>query len=168
MVDDGIDLRHPGLAGADVIERFYGNATKENSTTYDPDRLPFSHGTAVASTLLSNAQVPDNRHNFHGLTPAAQLHVFTIPTSDAGDPLYLRPLVQIMTDAHSAGLRILNVSLSHGRHITAEDTPATADHSPTLTAAFTQADVADKDHHRHRHRQRIPPATQGVRRGPPV
>ena len=28
MIDDGIDLRHPGLAGADVIERFYGGATK--------------------------------------------------------------------------------------------------------------------------------------------
>ena len=69
MIDDGIDLTHPGLADASVTEHFFGGTTKESSTTYtDEARSPnsFSHGTSVAGSILSNGQVTDHFLNFYG------------------------------------------------------------------------------------------------------
>ena len=113
MIDDGIDLTHPGLASADVIERFYGGATKESSTSYDPDILPFSHGTAVASTILANGRFTDNYYNFHGNAPAAQLHMFTVSKPN-GTFHYQFELPEIINTAHEENIRILNISIGSG------------------------------------------------------
>ena len=146
MIDDGIDLDHPGLTTADVVERFYGGTTKEASTTYHADvfNLSFSHGTGVAGTLLANGQIINNHHNFLGIAPAIQLHLFTVPKNDVGSVRYVRFLGQIFTDARAAGTRILNISLGHGRHVTENDTADTADFNPITATAFTQSGFDDK------------------------
>ena len=143
MIDDGIDLRHPGLAGADVIERFYGGATKETTTTYSPDSLPNSHGTGVASRILSNGQITDDYYNFYGLAPAAQLHVFTPPKIDG--KIGIGPHINgIMDTARAEGIRILNISLSKEDQITDYESINAVPVGITTINAFKQADHDDK------------------------
>ena len=55
IIDDGIDLTHPGLAGADVIERFYGGATKSD-VVRPGARLP--HHTPLGNEISSATARP--------------------------------------------------------------------------------------------------------------
>ena len=87
MIDDGIDLTHPGLADASVTEHYFGGATKESSTTYTDDLYTnsFSHGTGVAGSILANGQVTDHFLNFYGNANGAHLHTFTVHESTVGN-----------------------------------------------------------------------------------
>ena len=140
MIDDGIDLDHPGLAGADVVERFYGNATKESSTTYDPDvyQDSSSHGTSVAGTILTNGRITDNYFNFHGVAPASQLHMFTV----------LEPfgpyLAEIMDTARAEGIQILNISIGSSDRVDDHNSFATVPVGRTQVDAYAQAAHEDK------------------------
>ena len=142
MIDDGIDLTHPGLAGANVIERFYGDATKESSTSYDPDILPFSHGTAVVSTILANGQFTDNYYNFHGNAPAAQVNIFTVPIPN-GVPKFHNEISDIIKIAHTEDIRILNISISSLDRAD-EPKPLNTVIQSSKIEAYKQADYEDK------------------------
>ena len=143
MIDDGIDLRHPGLADTNVIERFYGGATKETSTTYNTDILPFSHGTAVAGIILANGLITDDYYNFHGFALATQLHFFTLPESSRG--INIAPhITELMETARAKGIRILNISLSKEDQITDYETLAAVPVGITTINAFKQDGYDDK------------------------
>ena len=143
MIDDGIDLTHPGLAGADVIERFYGDATKESTTSYDPDILLFSHGTTVAGTILSNGQFADNYYNFHGTTPATQLHIFTVPNQD-GKLHFGNDINDIINTAHEENIRILNMSVASDDRFDEHDSLDTVPVRRSDINAYMQTDYDDK------------------------
>ena len=143
MIDDGIDLTHPGLAGADVIEHFYGGTTKESTTTYDPDILPFSHGTAVASTILANGQFTDNYYNFHGNAPAAQLHMFTVNRPN-GTFHYQFELPEIINTAHDENIRILNISIGSGDRADDYNSPDDIPIPDIERNAYLQSDYENK------------------------
>ena len=143
MIDDGIDLTHPGLASADVIERFYGGATKESSTTYDPEIHQFSHGTAVAGTILTSGQFTDNYYNFHGNAPAAQLHLFTVSKPN-GTFHYQFELPEIIRTAHEKDIRILNISIGSGDHADAYNSLDDVPIPQIELDAYLQTDYDDK------------------------
>ena len=142
IVDDGIDLTHPGLASATVIEHFHGDATKESTTTYHADTLPFSHGTAVASTILSNGQMNDD-HNFHGVAPAAELHLYTLPKNNG--KLEIFPYIaDIMDTTRSAGIRILNLSFGPSDRADEHTSLDTVPIGRSTIEIYIQADNEDK------------------------
>ena len=113
MIDDGIDLTHPGLADASVTEHFFGGATKESSTTYTDEIFfqSFSHGTSVAGSILANGHVADHFLNFYGNANAAHLHVFTVPKIN-GNPKFYDHITEITDFARDKNIRILNVSIA--------------------------------------------------------
>ena len=142
MIDDGIDLRHSSLADADVIERFYGNTTKESTTTYNADTHIFSHGTAIAGTILSSDQFTDNYYNFHGITTAAQLHMHTVPTENMTGTIG-RYITDIMDNARSVGIRVLNIS--YGRPDRADEVdPSLYSLENEIISAYAQIAHEDK------------------------
>ena len=110
MIDTGIDLRHLGLAGVYVSERFYDGATKESSTAYSTDNQQNSHGTSVAGTLLANGQLTGEYYNFRGNAPAVQLHLYTVPIVNGRRDFDSRNYADIIDHARSEGIRILNES----------------------------------------------------------
>ena len=146
MIDDGIDLNHPGFAGATVTEYFFGDATKENTTTYgiSEDEQQSSHGTAVASRIISNAQLDDEYSNFYGIAPAAHLYVFTLKRTNSSSIDISRHIDEIMSISRSEEVDILNISYgsSHIRadEITLERLPFGQDRID----AFIQADHEHK------------------------
>lgn len=144
MIDDGIDLRHPGLAGSDVIERFYGDATKESTTTYDLDIHIFSHGAAVASNILANGQLTENHHNFLGIAAAAQLHVFTVPEDkDTGNIKAGPYTAEIMNTARSQNIRIINMSFGNPDRADEYDSNLVSLENEIISA-YAQTDHEDK------------------------
>ncbi len=145
MIDDGIDLRHPGLANADIVEYFYGNANKESTTTYSADiyDLSFSHGTSVAGTILANGQLTSEYYNFYGTAPATQLYLFTVTEPDGSIPHYLY-INDILDTARNKGIRILNMSLGSGDQVTDHESIDTIPVSRTQIDAFLQTDIDDK------------------------
>ncbi len=144
MIDDGIDLRHPGLADTDVTERFYGGATKESTTTYDPDIHIFSHGAAVASTILANSQLTDNQYNFPGIAVAVQLQVFTVPEDKDTGKIQAGPYTaEIMNTARSENIRIINMSFGNPDRADEYD-PNLISLENEIISAYTQTDHEDK------------------------
>ena len=122
MIDDGIDLRHPGFAGATVTEYFFGDATKENTTTYGigEGEQQSSHGTAVASRIISNAQLDDEYFNFFGIAPAAHLNAFTLKRTTSSSIDISRHIDEIMSISRSEEVDILNISYGSS-HIRADE-----------------------------------------------
>ncbi len=144
MIDDGIDLRHPGLAGADVIERFYGDATKESSTTFNSDTFTNSHGTAIAGAILANGQFTDNYYNFHGIATAAQLHFFTVPIDKETGNFQAGPhIVEIMNTARTENIRIINMSFGRSDRADEYD-PNLVSLENEIISAYAQIDHEDK------------------------
>ena len=125
MIDDGIDLRHPGLAGTTVTEYFFGDATKENTTTYGTgeDEQQNSHGTAVASRIISNAPLTDEYFNFTGIAPAAHLYAFTLKRTNSDSIDISRHIDEIMSISRSEGVDILNISYISSHILADEITP---------------------------------------------
>ena len=114
MIDDGIDLTHPGLADASVTEHFFGGATKESSTTYTDEIFFQTHShtvPVVAGSILANGHVADHFLNFYGNANAAHLHVFTVPKIN-GNPKFYDHITEITDFARDKNIRILNVSIS--------------------------------------------------------
>ena len=143
MIDDGIDLRHPGLADADVIERFLGDATKETTTTYNADTHIFSHGTAVASTILANGQITDNLFNYYGIAAASQLHLHTVPIENGRASIH-RYITEVTDSSRAAGIRILNISYGSSDNAGEHDSLNTVAIGRTEINAYIQADHDDK------------------------
>ena len=146
MIDDGIDLRHPGLAGATVMEYFFGEATKENTTTYGAgdDEQQNSHGTAVASRIISNAPLTDEYFNFHGIAPAAHLYAFTLKRTNSSTIDISRHIDEILSISRSEKVDILNISYSSS-HIRADEiTLERLPYSQKEINAYIQNDIEDK------------------------
>ena len=118
MIDDGIDLTHPGLADASVTEYFFGGATKESSTTYTDEIFfqSFSHDTSVASSILANGHVADHFLNYYGNANTAHLYQFTVPQAN-GNPKFHNHIAEIMEIVREENIRILNISISSGDRI---------------------------------------------------
>ena len=145
MIDDGIDLTHPGLIGASVTERFYGGTTKESSTTYTDEArsLSFSHGTSVASSIVSTGNYTDNYFNFYGNAPGAHLHVFTVPKDITGLNFH-QYIDEIMAVARTENIRILNISTASTTFIDEHEILDTIPVSKSQINAYIQADQEDK------------------------
>ena len=142
MIDDGIDLAHPGFDKSTVTEYFFGEATRGNTTTYtDPGHI-FSHGTIVASHIISNAALPDNYYNFYGMAPGAHLHSFTFER--VGDNLqYSRHLPEIFNILDDNDISILNISIALRKTIDQFDVDTIPVSQNTLEI-YKQENRADK------------------------
>ena len=142
MIDDGIDLTHPGLDKATVTEYFFDDTTRENTTTYtDPDHI-FSHGTTVASHIISNAALPDNYYNFYGVAPGAHLHSFTFERID-GYLQYGQHIVEVFDILDDNNIDILNISLASRKTIDQVDADS-APITPERLEIYKQENRADK------------------------
>ena len=145
MIDDGIDLTHPGLADASITEHFFGGTTKESSTTYTNDLHPnsFSHGTVVAGSILSNGQVTDHFLNFYGNANAAHLHVFTVPNIN-GNSRFHDHITEIMDIARDEDIRILNMSIGSVDRVDEHESLDTAPIRQIEIDAYKQTGHDDK------------------------
>ena len=142
MIDDGIDLSHPGFDKSTVTEHFFDDTTRENTTTYtDPDHI-FSHGSTVASHIISNAALPENYYNFYGVAPGVHLHSFTFERVD-GRLQYRRHLAEVFDILSDNGIGILNISLGSQITIDKVDTDTVPVPQNTLSI-FRQENRADK------------------------
>ena len=145
MIDDGIDLTHPGLADASVTEHFFGGATKESSTTYTDEIFfqSFSHGTSVAGSILANGHVADHFLNFYGNANTAHLHLFTVQQTN-GNPKFHNHIAEIMDIAREENIRILNISISSGDRIDEHESLDTVPIHQTKIDSYKQTGHDDK------------------------
>ena len=142
MIDDGIDLSHPGFDNATVTEYFFDDTTRESITTYtDPGHI-FSHGSAVASFIISNAALPDNDYNFYGVAPGAHLHSFTFERID-GYLQYKPHMAEVFDILDDNGIDILNISLGSQKSIDQVDADS-APITPENLEIYKQENRADK------------------------
>jgi subtilisin family serine protease len=99
VVDTGVDLRHPDLAGA-VVE--------SANFTEDPNVADGSgHGTHVASTIVGSGQASKGRYK--GVAPGAKLVVAKV--FDASESASESQVMAGMEWAATHGARIVNLSL---------------------------------------------------------
>lgn len=76
VMDSGVDLTHPELAGASITETFLQNLPDEMRTDYGANE--FSHGTAVTSIMAAQP----NNVGFLGIAWGSTYKVFTMPIGE--------------------------------------------------------------------------------------
>ena len=97
VIDSGVDLGHPDLAGRIVAARsFVGGTARDRS----------GHGTMIAGIIAAKA---DNGIGIAGLAPAAQLLVAKVVERDGTIPVEAE--VRAIRWAVARGARVINMSL---------------------------------------------------------
>ena len=109
LIDSGVDLDHPELAGADIAETLLAGVADEVAAQFPPDR--YSHGTAVASVIAAQP----NGAGFVGIAPGAEVKVYAVPVADGPRPDRGRSYdfgvsAQSFTTVLSADVDIVNAS----------------------------------------------------------
>lgn len=79
VVDSGVDLDHPELAGADITGTLLQGVPDEVAGRFPTGEL--SHGTAVASVIAAQP----NGTGFVGVAPGAEIRVYAVPLDDRPD-----------------------------------------------------------------------------------
>ena len=126
VVDTGIDLTHPDLAGTvDAFSAFGGSCADDQG-----------HGTHVAGIIAAR----DNTRDVIGVAPAAQLYCVKVldSTGSGSDEAVMAGLDWVLTNHAlvTPAIRVINMSL--GRPGTVDDNPAMRD----LVAALDTAGVS--------------------------
>ena len=148
VIDSGVDLGHPELAGADITETLLAGVADEVAAQFPPDR--YSHGTAVASVIAAQA----NGVGFVGIAPGAEVKVYAVPVAHAPpDPNRRRSYgfgvsAQSFRTVLSAEIDIVNASFgSPGLFVenyTIDEVRRLEEENPSFAdpvAAIAQADV---------------------------
>ena len=97
VIDSGVDLGHPDLAGRIVAARSFVAATARDRS---------GHGTMIAGIIAAKA---DNGIGIAGLAPAAQLLVAKVVEHDGTIPVEAE--VRAIRWAVARGARVINMSL---------------------------------------------------------
>ncbi|MDE0100080.1 MAG: S8 family serine peptidase [Truepera sp.] len=110
IIDSGVDLNHPELAGAQLEENLLQGVPDE--TMNDP--RGFSHGTAVTSVIAAQP----NGKDFIGLAWGADFKVFAAPVAVGNYPGGYDPTtydwVEVYKTVLASGVDIVNASYSFG------------------------------------------------------
>ena len=97
VIDSGVDLGHPDLAGRIVAARSFVGGTAQDRS---------GHGTMIAGIIAAKA---DNGIGIAGLAPAAQLLVAKVVERDGTIPVEAE--VRAIRWAVARGARVINMSL---------------------------------------------------------
>ena len=150
FIDSGIDQGHPDFAGKRITEHLIGTADETGSRV--------SHGTAVAS--VAAAIRSQREYSAHGVAWGADIAMFAIPTSSAGDRPYTPVSLQGLAEQGRvwAGLfnyvlvprpgvphvDILNLSVGHSGIIDSYSEQNLRVHFGRAIATLAQADAEEK------------------------
>src|SRR2546426_3597970 len=125
ILDTGIDYTNPDLAGLVDLDRSI-SFVPEDVTRHYPGRLPFSdlfwHGTAVASTVASNASVLAGVNRY--------VTLLAVKVADSTSTHTAGRLIMGIVYAADQGADVINVSRGSQRH---------KSQSPGTVAAFERA-----------------------------
>ena len=152
VIDSGVDLDHPELAGADITETLLAGVADEVAAQFPPNR--YSHGTAVASVIAAQP----NGVGFVGIAPGAEIKVYAVPVAHAPDPgrrrgygfgvsadsfrTVLSADIDIVNASFgSPGLFVENYTIDEIRRLK-EENPSFAD--PVATIAQSDVDAAER------------------------
>lgn len=99
MIDSGVDVSHPALAGARIESRSFVSRSA---------RLPNFHGTAIASIIAANDG------DYQGLLPDAQLYAASVFEEDdeRGEIASTVSLLRALDWLISADVDVVNISLA--------------------------------------------------------
>jgi subtilisin family serine protease len=96
MIDAGVALDHPALAGAHIQTR---------SFTEDGRVAPSAHGAAIASLLVGNDD------DFQGAAPGAELYAADV-FGDSAEGGSAVAIANALAWLSSQGVRVVNISLT--------------------------------------------------------